>query len=200
MNMIADTSHLEISALSTEQLYSALRDAAEVTARSIVKMAAIWLELERRGEDMSKSRSGLAAYLPAVASGRLVPEAIVKLAGNRTALRAIACLDADTQRQVLEAGTVAVVREEGAAPVQIQLQHLKPAEVNRAIDGVNGRIIPPAEQSVREKPRRMVQYMARVLVPLTDAERQALQKHATARGKSAADLVRETLRDAMLFM
>jgi hypothetical protein len=38
--------------------------------------------------------------------------------------------------------------------------------------------------------------MSRVIVPLT--ERQALQRHASAANKSAADLVREALIDARL--
>lgn len=188
----------EIAGMTTEQLYVAFRDAAEVTARHIVRLAVIWQELERRGEDMTKFRSGLAAYLPAVASGRLVPEAIVRLAGNRTALRAVAALDADTQRQVLEVGTVSVVREPGRPAESVPLQHLKPVEVNRAIDTINGRLIPPAEQHVGEKPKRTVQYMARVLVPLTSLEQQALQRHASMKNKSAADLVREALIDARL--
>lgn len=197
MNMILDTRG-EIAGMSTEDLYVAFKEAVEVTARHIVRLAVIWQELERRGEDMSRFRSGLAAYLPAVASGRLVPEALVRLAGNRTALRAVACLAADVQQQILEDGVLWVVREEGRAAENVLLQHLTPAEVNRAIDAVNGKIIPPAEQRVAAKHPRTVQRMARVIVPLTDLERQALQRHASSRNKSAADMVREALIDARL--
>lgn len=72
--------------LTTEELRSELGRAIGLTVQSIVRVATIWAELERRGEDLSDIRFTLKAFLPLVARGQLAPEAVVEMAGQQRKL------------------------------------------------------------------------------------------------------------------
>lgn len=183
--------------LTVEQLRDALAAQITTTAREVERLAAIWIELERRGEDMSAFRTGIAKYLPAVASGRLASEAVIRLAGNQTALRALAALEIEQQRRLLEAGAVEVTGESG--PRSVPLHLLSPTEVHRVFDPIAGRVRTPAEQSVvvRGK-RRAQQSRVRVILMLTEAEHQSLQDAARRTGRSASTLAVEALRNEKL--
>ena len=54
-----------LTRVSLDDLRKMLASEIEITAHHISKMALIWAELERRGEDMTALRSGIARYLPA---------------------------------------------------------------------------------------------------------------------------------------
>lgn len=97
-----------ISELDTETLRGELARALTITAQGLVYLAAVWAELVRRGEDLSNLRSGLGTYLPAIASGRLAPEAVVQFAGQTTLLRRIALLPIEEQRRIAEGEPIPV--------------------------------------------------------------------------------------------
>ena len=86
--------------ISTEQLRAELAQALGLTARHLLYLAAVWRELERRGEDLSDLRSGIGVYLPAIAAGSVLPETVVRFAGKPTLLRAVAALTPDEQRRL----------------------------------------------------------------------------------------------------
>jgi len=99
----------EIAALDTPRLRAELSRALTITAHGLAYLAAVWAELERRGEDLSDLRSGLAVYLPAIAAGRLAPEAVVQFAGQSTLLRRVMSLPVDEQRRLAAGEPLPVV-------------------------------------------------------------------------------------------
>lgn len=183
-----DERAVALESISTPDLRRRLVEQINVTAEAISGLAAIWTELERRGEDLSSLRSGLAYYLPAVASGRLLPEAVVRCAGNRPALRALSLLSPAEQRQALDGGVPV-----GADCVPIH--RITQQQIAASIDTVAGRLIPPSEQrEPRRRRRSAAAYTARVIVPLTADEHARLQNAAARAGRTAADLARAALK------
>lgn len=90
-----------LSSASTDELRTELANALKLTARHLLHMAAIWQELERRGEDLSDLRVGLATYLPLIAAETLEAELVVRLAGRRGLLDRYATLPISEQRRLL---------------------------------------------------------------------------------------------------
>ena len=87
----------ELGAMSNQQLRARLAQSLTLSARHLAYLAVIWAELERRGEDLSDLRTGLAAYLPQIAAGVLDAEAVVRFAGKPSVLRALAGLPLEQQ-------------------------------------------------------------------------------------------------------
>jgi len=184
--------HDELVTLDVPALRQRLAEAVEITAHHVARMALAWRELERRGEDLSALRTGMGAYLSAVAAGRLLPEAVVRLAGNRTALRAIALLSLDEQQRLLAAGAVQI--KDTAEPVP--LHRLRQTEISRAFDTVNGRVLTVAEQKSRKRSRMGPTRTARFLLFMAPDQHAAVQKRARDLGISAAELILRTLCEA----
>lgn len=110
----------ELASASTTQLKEELAKAVTITAETLQYMGRIWQELERRGEDMSELRSGLAAYLPAIASGRLRAEAVVRFAGKAMLLNKLAALPINQQDELLAAGEIEVIAPNSDGGVETQ--------------------------------------------------------------------------------
>lgn len=102
-----------IRSLETPELRAELAAAIGLTARHLMHLAAVWAELERRGEDLSDLRTGIGVYLPAIAAGTVTPEAVVAFAGQPTLMRAVASLPPDQQKRLASGGTVPVVEKQG---------------------------------------------------------------------------------------
>lgn len=100
----------DLRAMDTEALREELYNAIGITVRAIKHVAAIWTELEARGEDLSDVRFALASYMRPVQSGRLLPEAVAQLAGRRRTLDLVATLPVDDQRRLIEGQAVEVVK------------------------------------------------------------------------------------------
>ncbi len=190
----AEQSCAVLREMSIDDLRAEFKKAVEITANHVARLALIWAELERRGEDMSALRSGIGAYLASVAAGRLIPEAVVRLAGNRTALRAIAYLSVGEQRRIITAGTIAVKRHYAVEDVPIH--RLTPADVGRAFDVLEGRIRSPAEQS-ETKPRRARDPQKRIILSLTADQHRALLAHADRSKRSAAALILDEISELL---
>lgn len=104
-----------IPAMDTDELRAELARALSITARNLLYLAAIWKELDSRGVDLSGLRSGLTAYLPLIASGKVLPEVVVQFAGSITLLRAVTGLPPEVQRKLASGESVSVaVRYNGA--------------------------------------------------------------------------------------
>lgn len=134
--------------MTLEELRAELARCVRATAESLVYLAAIWAELESRGEDLSALRTGLSAYLPLIASGRADPAAVVAFAGQPTLLRAIVQLPIAEQQRLAAGGMVPVVVQtpEGVeAEREIAPTMLSAAEVRRVF--APGVVRSPAEQS-----------------------------------------------------
>lgn len=100
----------DIQRADTQTLRRALAQAVTITAQSLQYMGAIWMELEKRGEDLSALRGGLAGYLPLIASGKVKAEAVVKYAGKSMLLKAISNLSIGQQEKLIRDDTVEVAK------------------------------------------------------------------------------------------
>ena len=103
----------KLADMTVEQLRGELAAAIAVTSRHLLYLAAVWSELERRGEDLTEIRSGIAVYLPLIAAGTVVPEVIIRFAGMQETLRAVTGLPPDVQRKIANGDPVQLVVREG---------------------------------------------------------------------------------------
>lgn len=160
-----------IRSLDTPTLRAELAASLGVTARHLVHLAAVWAELERRGEDLSDLRTGIGVYLPAIAAGTVAPEAVVAFAGQPTLLRAVTSLPPDEQKRLASGGTVPVVVRQGDAYTHRML----PASALTA--GLARQVF--GERSVRSE--------AEQIAVLTTAAPRAKADRPPKRGKLRAD-------------
>ena len=91
-----------LAALDTEQLRAELAQSLRLTAAALVRLAWILRTLEERGEDLGELHAGLPWYLRLIAYGQLLPEAVVRFAGNPSLLRRIAGLPLPDQRRLAD--------------------------------------------------------------------------------------------------
>lgn len=148
---------IEIENADSATLRRELLGAMTMTARQLGYLAAIWRELDRRGEDLSDLRSGLAAYLPLIARGTLHADMVVKYAGQKMLLAAVARLPMPEQQRLAEAGYVTLVGvdgEGGQMEVQTALHRLSAADVRHVF--AEHRLRTSAEQFTLlvKKPKR----------------------------------------------
>lgn len=146
---VVDTASMsvELSAMSTEELRKDLATTLGMTAKVLARLAAIWAELERRGEDLSDLRGGLFLWLPMIADGRLDPEMVVRAAGQAMLLRAASTLRLADQRRILDSG-VTLVQVDGDGSIKekvLPVEKLTSLDVRRAF--ADGRLRTPAEQA-----------------------------------------------------
>ncbi|MBS7810553.1 ribbon-helix-helix protein, CopG family [Roseococcus pinisoli] len=157
-----------IMTATTADLRRELAQALEVTAAHLGRVAMIWRELERRGEDLSALRGGLWAYMPLIASGRLRAELVVKYAGHSTLLRRLADLRPEDQGRILTDDTVPVVEYVDGEWVERveRLTHLKTTMLQQVI---SDRIRTPDEQrkAARSRASRPTAKAARGSLPPT---------------------------------
>lgn len=106
MNLITSAQNLvplDLNNLSVQQLRAELAQSLTMSAQHLAYLAGIWAELERRGEDLSDLKTGLATYLPQIAAGRLSAAAVIRFAGQPTVLRSISTLSL-TEQEALANG------------------------------------------------------------------------------------------------
>lgn len=134
-----------LSNLSTEELRQELHSAIGLTARAIAKVAAIWEELTRRGEDLSDVKFALRDYMRDVASGRLLPEAVALLAGRVRTLRLVSELPVETQRSLVAGESVDLLGVDGTV-IKKNIAELSWTESARVMR--DGHLLSTAEQKV----------------------------------------------------
>jgi hypothetical protein len=93
-------SPFELGNLSTQTLRSHLAQSLTMTAKHLKLLSLIWAELEKRGEDLSDLRIGLAPYMSQIAAGLLDAEAVIRFAGQPTVLKSVALLPLEKQRNI----------------------------------------------------------------------------------------------------
>jgi len=114
MTAIAKSADLDrLQSLDTPALRAELASALGLTSRHLLYLAAVWSELERRGEDLSDLRSGIGVYLPLIATGQVLPETVVRFAGQPTLLRSVAGLPIPEQRRLADGEPIALVVRQG---------------------------------------------------------------------------------------
>lgn len=137
----------ELGSMSTQTLRAELARSLTHSARTLARLAAIWRELEKRGEDLSDLRVGLAAYLPLIAAGQLDAEVVVRFAGQPTTLRLMATLPVEEQRRLAKGAPVPVLTADddgNYSTMQMPATSLTPAQMRLVLD--TGRVRPVEEQ------------------------------------------------------
>ncbi|HAV1239713.1 TPA: hypothetical protein JGU28_004491 [Salmonella enterica] len=146
-----------LDSVPTSDLKRQLSEGLEMTVRHLSRLAAIWCELERRGEDLSDLRRGLFLYLPMIANRKVDPSLVVNYAGQKTLLAALASLPIEEQERISGSGAVTIVSEEGAE-VLLPLTRLRTTDIPKIFDVDKGRIRTPDEQRSYTSPALHRQY------------------------------------------
>ncbi len=136
----------QIKGLSTPELYSHFSDALEITAKHLVHLGHLWLELEDRGEDLSDLKKGLAVYIPMIAHNRIDAKLVVAYAGQKTLLSALSNLSTQQQILLIDNATVKVVNPESKITDDINLSDLGARQIAQIF--TESRIRPADEQLV----------------------------------------------------
>ncbi|ENE6639051.1 hypothetical protein ABNR98_004460 [Salmonella enterica] len=113
--------------MDTSELKKELFSTLEATVHQFNRMAEIWRELEIRGENMDELRQGIAIYIEMIAHNQLDANFVVKYAGQKVLLNAVARLPLEEQKKLTESETieVATMDEDGVfATKQIKLSSL----------------------------------------------------------------------------
>lgn len=134
--------------MDTASLHSELARVLTVTAETILYLAEIWKELQRRGEDLSELRTGVAQFLPLIASGQLRADVIVRFAGRQHLLRAVAALPVEEQKRLASGGKVETIHQFAngrVEPILVAASDMTVAQVKLAFD--YGRIRSVGEQT-----------------------------------------------------
>lgn len=99
---------IDLTAVATDDLYSQLAECMRVTAESLVKTAAIVMELEARGEDLSRLRIGMMRYLKRIAAGELSADVVVKFSGFPLLLNHVSQLPSGQQKLLASGEKIAI--------------------------------------------------------------------------------------------
>jgi hypothetical protein len=180
-----------LSSFTDAELITQLRDSLSLSAKHIERAAEIWMELERRGIDLTPLKVGINEYLGAIGRGRLLPDALFTLAGNKVALAAFTRLDVREQKKLMATKTVKVVRHDGIKDVPITA--LTASDVSRAFDPVTGKVVSVKDQKPVVQRLRAIR-TERVSISLTEAEHTNLLAAAAREKKLVQELIITVLR------
>lgn len=196
--VIRDASLPDVAGMSNDELLDELARSIEVTSKHLVRLAAVWNELEGRGADLSRLRSGLREWLPMIAAGKLAAEAVVQFAGQTLLLRAIAELPLARQRLLAKGEELVVVTlgpGGSANSEKVPAHRLTGADIALLFD--KGHIRPPEEQVplLYDRARRRQRTTPETIkVRVAPAEYKALSDAAKAKRVQIATLVLQALR------
>ena len=139
---------LELAEVSTSALKKQLRDAIGITEQAIIRVASIWQELTRRGEDLSEFRFALAPFLLPVAQGKLLPALVVSMAAQPRALQRVAALPVQEQGELLSGKQIEVYKGDG----QIETKSLPAMTFAEIVSSIrDGHILTKDEQALAMK-------------------------------------------------
>jgi hypothetical protein len=91
-----------LRAMSDDDLIAAQTEAFAVTEKNLIRLAIIVRIREERGHDLSGIRIGMMRHLRRIADGKLLPEVILKYAGDPLTASRVAKLPIEGQRRCLE--------------------------------------------------------------------------------------------------
>lgn len=137
-----------LAEMPTPELRAELARGLTLTAATLTRLGLIWAELERRGEDLSELRQGLARLLPLIAAGRLAAEAVVSFAARPAILRALEGVPLEHQRRLAAGEPIeVVVPDEPRRTERVSVQTIPAARLRTIF--ADGEVLPPAEQRLR---------------------------------------------------
>lgn len=151
--VVADHQVPDVTTMPTADLRRELARGLTLTAETLYRLGLVWQELERRGEDLSDLRHGMARTLPLIAAGLLAAEAVVAFAGRPVVLRALEGVPLDEQRRLAAGGPVRVIDPtEPGREIEMPLATMPAVAIRLAIDG--GEIRTPDAQRLALQPHR----------------------------------------------
>lgn len=172
-----------INRMTTSELRKELSRAITMTADALSYLAACWVELERRGEDLSGLRVTLAPYLRAVASGTMAPEAVIAFAGRKMVLRWVGKQPIEIQRKL--AADPRVTIEANGSERKVALNDLTAMELSLIrSDKVIGNL---PERRRKKKPDSIRKQIG---LYLSETEFKSIAAEANARGQTLSGYVR----------
>jgi hypothetical protein len=125
----------DLKALTTDDLRRELVRGLNLSAEALNHVAAVWHELEARGECLAEFRSGIGRNIPLIAAGRLAAEAVVAFIDRPATLKALEGLPLDRQRELAAGGSVHVLAPGSSQPVTTTLAAMPAAAVRLVFCG-----------------------------------------------------------------
>lgn len=107
------TDELDLTKETVEQLKRRIAEGLAASAEHLRYAALAWRELDRRGFALEKFKRGLARYLPDIADGRLLAEAVIAFAGTPALLTSMRGMPAKEQLRLARGEKVQVVTRAG---------------------------------------------------------------------------------------
>jgi len=140
----------DLTTWTLDDLRAELARCLTLTAVTLTRAAAVFVELERRGEDLAELRKGWGWTFPMIASGRLAAEAVVRFCGMSCHLKALIGLPLDRQRKIAAGEPIEVVmRDDPRTTVQLPLKQMR-ADILPVVFQ-NGELLPPDAQRANLK-------------------------------------------------
>lgn len=160
MNDIQLTDAQKINSLATDDLKKLLGDSLEFTAKHLVYMGLIWKELESRGEDLSELRAGLGMYIPMVAYDKIDAHLVIRYAGQKTLLTALAEIPIEQQKELKNNDVVSFFDGKTKETKKVSLIDLSAADVQQVFSKNGVREVNDQERLINRnslKPNRKPQ-------------------------------------------
>lgn len=152
MSTIATVNAAELQTWTEERLKAELVKGLQLTADSLLRLAAIWSELTRRGVDLSEHIAGIGRTIALIAGGHLAAEAVVAFIGRPGILHHLQGLPLDRQRELASGAKIEIYDPDQRAPITTSLMTIPYNAIRHVIR--EGREIPLAEQKVYYSTRR----------------------------------------------
>lgn len=115
----------DLKEMTTANLKRELVRGLNLSAEALTNVAAVWHELEQRGENLAEFRSGIGRNIPLIASGRLAAEAVVAFIDRPAVLKAIEGLPLNRQRELATDGTVNVLPPGSTQPSLMRIATMR---------------------------------------------------------------------------
>lgn len=165
-----------LAEIPTAELRSRLARAMRATAESLLELAGVWVELERRGEDLRDLRVGLAKWLPQIAAGTVRPELVIELSGRPQILKLLGSMPMTEQNRIASGTAVPVHVPGESEPVSVPLDRLTTRQVRQVFSDAG--IRSPAEQRAfiaQERTKRITKKPVRSATVSFDAATSTLR-------------------------
>lgn len=145
----------QLTTMTHDELWAGLTEALKLTEHSLRLVAAYWVELQNRGEDLSGTDVPWSAYLPAVAAGTLDPRLILAYGWNDGLLAAVAALVPEDQARIVNPRHRLPILVPNAEGTAFEIRERQPSVMKlaelRQVFG-DGRIRTPEEQRKHTPP------------------------------------------------
>lgn len=140
--------------MSIEDLRQELKAGLRRTAESLMRVAEVWKELVRRGEDLSFVTNGLAKMLPDIAAGKLSAEAVEVFFGRTEVLKAISRLPTDQQKELCGGKELEVYSPEDKTTIKMPIHRIPVRLLDQVITDTGIRAAEEQKKSLGEAKER----------------------------------------------